>query len=172
MIKYTRKKLFKKNCTLFSSSPPSSLIQNIFAMFRSNLSICSLSISIDNKRSIVSIILNRLCNTSFSNSSATTSSSSNPSSPKGTLAALTALKPTNFLRYDVAQHLKSHTKEKPYKCSECGDLVNFHTRELLKRHMNTHTEEKPYKCEFCEKDFTKNAHVSAHIRAEHTPISF
>ena len=77
-----------------------------------------------------------------------------------------------FLRYDVAQHLKSHTKEKPYKCSECGDLVNFHTRELLKRHMKTHTEEKPFKCEFCEKDFTKNAHVSAHIRAEHTPISF
>ena len=91
MIKYTRKN-YLKNCTLFSSSPPSSLIQNIFAMFRNNLSIC---ISSDNKRSLVSIILNRLCNTSFPNSSATTSSPSNFPSSKGTLAAQTALKSTN-----------------------------------------------------------------------------
>ena len=59
-------------------------------MFRNNLSIC---ISTDNKDLSVSIILNRLCNASFTNSSATTSSPSIFPSYKGTLG-LRPLNPT------------------------------------------------------------------------------
>lgn len=51
--------------------------------------------------------------------------------------------------YKLTQHLRSHTKEKPYECNIC--LQKFSIKGNLKRHMMTHTGERPHVCDECGK---------------------
>lgn len=46
-------------------------------------------------------------------------------------------------------HMRTHTKEKPYQCSNCK--MRFSFKANFKRHMMTHTGERPHKCELCGK---------------------
>ncbi|XP_033109982.1 zinc finger protein 431-like isoform X2 [Anneissia japonica] len=43
-------------------------------------------------------------------------------------------------------HIRTHTKEKPFLCTQCGYKATNKNR--LMRHMITHTDEKPFKCDY------------------------
>ncbi|XP_014255944.1 gastrula zinc finger protein XlCGF49.1-like isoform X1 [Cimex lectularius] len=62
-------------------------------------------------------------------------------------------------------HMKKHSNNKPYKCSECD--AAFCWKPYLTAHIRTHTGEKPFKCECCEKLFTQKSSLNIHMR-KHT----
>lgn len=56
------------------------------------------------------------------------------------------------IRYLLSRHMKSHSEERPHKCSVCER--GFKTLASLQNHVNTHTGTKPHRCKFCESAFT------------------
>lgn len=48
--------------------------------------------------------------------------------------------------------MKSHSEERPHKCSVCER--GFKTLASLQNHVNTHTGTKPHHCKFCDSAFT------------------
>jgi len=48
--------------------------------------------------------------------------------------------------------MKSHSEERPHKCSVCER--GFKTLASLQNHVNTHTGTKPHHCKYCESAFT------------------
>lgn len=55
-------------------------------------------------------------------------------------------------RYLLSRHMKSHSEERPFKCSVCER--GFKTLASLQNHVNTHTGTKPHSCKYCESAFT------------------
>lgn len=65
-----------------------------------------------------------------------------------------------FTSSKLRQHMRAHTKEKPYKCKIC--FQGFSMSGNLKRHMMTHTGERPHVCEVCGKGFIQSTTLQKH----------
>jgi len=65
------------------------------------------------------------------------------------------------------RHVLSHSEERPFVCSECGD--SFAQNSALQRHIMSHTGEKPFICGMCGEGFKVNYHLKRHYMT-HTGI--
>ncbi|KAJ7319461.1 hypothetical protein OS493_036230 [Desmophyllum pertusum] len=61
----------------------------------------------------------------------------------------------------LAEHGSSHTKKRPFKCSQCEK--GFVSRFKLKIHLVSHSDERPFKCNQCEKAFKLSHHLKQHM---------
>ncbi|XP_074141894.1 zinc finger protein 527-like isoform X4 [Sminthopsis crassicaudata] len=62
----------------------------------------------------------------------------------------------------LSQHNRLPSKEKPYKCNECGKT--FILKETFNKHKKIHTGMKPYKCNECGKAYKDKASFNRHER--------
>ena len=58
--------------------------------------------------------------------------------------------------------MRTHTKETPYKCTECDK--SFTRSSHLTVHMRMHTKETPYKCTVCDKAYTQSSSLTVHMK--------
>jgi len=61
----------------------------------------------------------------------------------------------------LAVHRILHLEESPHKCPVCSR--SFNQRSNLKTHLLTHTDLKPYECTSCKKVFRRNCDLRRHI---------
>ena len=61
----------------------------------------------------------------------------------------------------LISHIKRHTGEKPYQCSQ-GEKA-FSRNSNLISHMRTHNGEKRYQCSQCDKTFVENRNLIYHM---------
>jgi len=70
-------------------------------------------------------------------------------------------------KYDLTTHIKTHDKDKPYKCNYEGCESKFSRTDSLETHMRKHTGEKPYACSHkgCDKKFSTKSNCNEHVRS-------
>ncbi|OXA45231.1 zinc finger protein 135-like [Folsomia candida] len=71
-------------------------------------------------------------------------------------------------KFELEQHIPTHTTEKPYNCATCGR--SFAHRGSLTRHEKTHLEKSTrarLKCHLCPQTFLRRNNLEYHIRAAH-----
>ncbi|KAF9421000.1 hypothetical protein HW555_002983 [Spodoptera exigua] len=61
-------------------------------------------------------------------------------------------------------HMTTHTKDRPYPCTECDKKFSTNQRMLLHRRQ-VHDKEKSHLCQLCSKSFFKKYHLQVHLRS-------
>lgn len=95
--------------------------------------------------------------------------------PKSTKALNLKLKTCEICSKEVntatfTNHMKQHTEEKKYKCSDCNYLTNDHN--AFRRHKMTHSRATGYKCPYCDYSSIQSTTYRKHLESKHSDVAY